>query len=237
MLNRILGKFGFVLHKKTFLSQCYVRCSDFSPLEQLFYKFLHKDFFFIQIGANDGVSFDPIYDLVTENNVKGVVLEPIPFIYQKLKKNYEAYSNIIPINMAIHKAEKKMDIYYANPDKNTLPDWTKGIGSFNNEHYKLNDLSSEDILKTEVTCMSLEELLNKYKIHSVDLLQIDTEGYDYEIIKMIDFSKLKPPIISFEHGVLDGLMSNKKLNECQEILFKNDYNIITLKRDCIAYLR
>jgi hypothetical protein len=36
------------------------------------------------------------------------------------------------------------------------------------------------------------------KNFDLDYLQIDTEGFDYEILKMIDFSIIKPKLIKFE---------------------------------------
>ena len=35
---------------------------------------LTNDFFFLQIGANDGVSFDPIHQLVTRYKLKGICI-------------------------------------------------------------------------------------------------------------------------------------------------------------------
>jgi hypothetical protein len=39
-------------------------------------KTIGEDFFFIQIGACDGKEFDPIYRLVQEHNLAGVLVEP-----------------------------------------------------------------------------------------------------------------------------------------------------------------
>ena len=35
-----------------------------------------KELFFIQIGANDGISVDPIHNLVKKNNWTGILFEP-----------------------------------------------------------------------------------------------------------------------------------------------------------------
>ena len=56
---------------------------------------------------------------------------------------------------------------------------------------------------------------------TIDLLQIDVEGYDYEIIKMIDFERVKPLIIHFEHGHLP----IEQFEECLEVLIKQGYAI------------
>ena len=40
---------------------------------------------------------------------------------------------------------------------------------------------------------------HKYEINKLDLLQIDAEGYDFELLKIFPFSKVTPRIIHFEH--------------------------------------
>ena len=49
----------------------------------------HKDFFFVQIGANDGFKADPIYLYVRKYGWKGILVEPVSYIFEKLKENYK----------------------------------------------------------------------------------------------------------------------------------------------------
>ena len=49
-----------------------------------------------------------------------------------------------------------------------------------------------------VKCVKFSDFIKSKNIRSLDLLIIDTEGYDYEIIMSIDFEILKPNIIRFE---------------------------------------
>ena len=235
IINKILNLFGLVILRKLNFSNQYIQISDFSPLKQLFYKNLHADFFFVQIGANDGISYDPIFSLVTKEKVKGIVIEPIPDIFTQLKNNYKDYPQVEPLNLAIHKDQKEMTVYRVDPKNKKYPEWTKGTPSFNKSHHQLSFIEEEDIIEEIVKCISFDDLIEKYSIKKIDLLQIDTEGYDAEIIKMIDFDKLCPTIISFEHGLPQGIMTLKQFEECQEILLKNKYNIIVLENDAIAY--
>ncbi|OFZ56845.1 MAG: hypothetical protein A3D92_18725 [Bacteroidetes bacterium RIFCSPHIGHO2_02_FULL_44_7] len=69
--------------------------------------------------------------------------------------------------------------------------------------------------------MTLKDLLQKYNITDIDLLQIDVEGYEYEIIKSIDFNVIRPKIIHYE---------NKHLNiddnrECAILLKAKGYTV------------
>ena len=49
---------------------------------------------------------------------------------------------------------------------------------------------------------SLDELLIRHHIDDLDLLQIDAEGYDLEIIAMIDFNTTRPRFINYERVLL-----------------------------------
>ncbi len=44
-----------------------------------------EPFFFIQVGANDGVLDDPIRALILEYRLAGLLIEPLPDIFEKLK--------------------------------------------------------------------------------------------------------------------------------------------------------
>lgn len=234
-IKQLIDKNGYQLFEKFFFNKHYQLKSEFYPLQQLLYQKLHPAFFFVQIGANDGISFDPIYNFVTKEQVNGIALEPITSIFEKLKKNYAPFPNVIPVNKAIHKTEKEMVLFRVDPENKQYPDWTIGTASFDKSHHDLGKVNDSDIIEENVQCISLNDLISEYKINHIDLLQIDTEGYDYEIIKMIDFDKIAPSIISFEHGFSAGIMSQEKLFEIQELLMSYKYNIVMLQNDCIAY--
>lgn len=44
---------------------------------------------FVHIGANDGKTGDPIWKYVKRDKWRGVFVEPISSMFEKLKKNYE----------------------------------------------------------------------------------------------------------------------------------------------------
>src|SRR5216683_542034 len=69
------------------------------------------DFFFVQVGACDGVSFDALYDFVVKHNLPGIVIEPVPDLYRELKANYSRCLSIIPLNVALHRTAKQVEMY------------------------------------------------------------------------------------------------------------------------------
>jgi hypothetical protein len=84
--------------------------------------------------------------------------------------------------------------------------------------------------------VSYSQLLQDYEITEIDLLLIDTEGYDYEILMGIDLNNLRPRIIRFEHGVRDSVMSESNFIEIVERLNSYGYQIMAESYDATAYL-
>ncbi len=189
---RIINKLRRMLHKNSIL---------FSSKKTLNTNFkANSRFSFIQIGANDGISFDFLYDFVIKRKTEGIAIEPVLEYYTDLVENYKNYPEIIKVNKAVHPIEKKAFIYKINPTaKHKYPDWVKGIASFDPEHHKKTNIATNDIIAEEVLADTLMNIVqDNYGQNYVDYLQIDTEGFDYEVLKMIDFSFFKPLIIKYE---------------------------------------
>ena len=194
----------------------------------------NADFFFVQIGANDGIRADDTYDLITQHQLKGVVLEPLVDMFEHLCQNYSKHDQIQKINKAIHASEKRMTLYRIKADAK-VPDWCHGIASFDKNNLLNHKAKSvpnieQYIIEEQIECISLDELFEEEKISSVSFLQLDTEGYDFEIIKMIDFNKIKPQIIRYESNLLPKI--DNKL--CIELLHQNGYTFFDEGNDIIA---
>jgi FkbM family methyltransferase len=209
-------------------------------LEPLLYRRLKKTgkLFFVQVGANDGVFRDPLFEFVTSHHdqVSGLALEPMRETFQQLQANYAKFPHVTPVNAAIHTTEKQLDIYKVDPDySGKLPEWVRGIASFDPEHHKSLDVPAEAIITESVRCLTFDELLSEYDVEHIDLLQIDTEGYDAEIIKSIDFSKTRPSIIRFEHNLEAGNMQASAFIELADLLHQQGYDVILETQDATAY--
>ncbi len=210
--------------------------------ESFLYRHLavHKTLTFLQIGANDGKMNDPIYDFNIKNKdtVMGYVLEPLPDIYELLVKNYKDCHNIKPFNLAIHSTESEMYLHRVHPKfTSAVPLFARGIASFDKNHWKKTTLIPNEKFMEEVKvkCISFTEFIKSNSIKHLDLLLLDTEGYDYEIIMSIDFKKIKPKIIRFEHGVRNNIMSPEKFLKVCEYLNSKGYQIIAESYDATAY--
>ena len=227
-LRWFFDKFGYRLH----------RVEKLNVLEPLLYRRLAKsrDFFFVQIGANDGVFCDPIWEFVTRNQVAGMVVEPLKGAFEQLVANYRPFPKVQAVNTAIHASLKSAEIYSVDPARlPQLEAWARGTASFKRQHLVDAGLPADAIRTETVGCVTLEELLRQHGVGAIDLLQIDTEGYDAEIIRMIDFRNRKPAIIHFEHGMPNGIMTPAEFNQCASLLMDNGYLLATEYFDAVAY--
>ena len=159
-----------------------------------------SSFNFVQIGANDGVSFDFLYQFVTARDSKGLAIEPVRYYFDKLKNNYSDYANVFPLNVAIHSEEREVIIYNVNPKHTSIyPEWVKGIASLDINHLKKNGIFDSHILKNVVPAIPVENIFEYERCPThIHYIQIDTEGYDYEILRRIPLLKIKPYVIRFE---------------------------------------
>lgn len=204
---------------------------DFIELLENFYP-EGSDFTIIQIGANDGISHDNIYKFIKKHNAKGILIEPIKDYYLKLCENYKNYPKIIKVNVALHPTEKEIKIFRIRKEfEKELPDWVNGIASINYEHHIKLGIPSEAIVEEIVPAKSFSQLMEDFnEISTIDLLQIDTEGFDFEILLMVDFNKYSPNFIKFEHCNL----TNDDYKAAKQLLKENGYILFTVGNDTIA---
>lgn len=190
-------------------------------------------FNFIQVGANDGISFDFLYEFVISRESSGLVIEPVIDYYKELVSNYKDFPEIIKVNKAVHSFEKSKKIFKVkDSSRHKYSDWVKGIASFDENHHMKTNILKEDIEVENVLADTLMNIISEFSSKKkIDFLQIDTEGYDLEILKMIDFSLLKPLIIKYEHINLEkeDLLSSKQLLMNQGYVLHSDvYNTIAI---------
>lgn len=207
-----------------------------SDLLQRFNDFKKNQIFFFQIGANDGIKDDPIHNFVINNKWKGILVEPLPDTFNMLQKNYaEAQDRLTFENVAVSNKSGELPFYIVNNSENLNYhfDFT-AFSSFSKDVLIKNFKDYPEIVKNieeiKIKTTTIHELLIKHSVSHVDLLLIDTEGYDFEILKTIDFNNFRPDLIIFEVSNLN----RKDFNKSIEILKKNEYKLYINYIDCIA---
>jgi len=179
------------------------------------------NFSFILVGAHDCISYDFIYDFILKRKSSGICIEPQPDIYLQLVKNTSFNPNIMTVNKAVHQTSKEVNLYRVEPKRlKELPGWASGIASLYPHHHERSQVPSSLIETIKVGSDNLMTMVTSHNFHGErDLLQIDTEGYDLEVLKMVDFKILQPLIIKLEHVSL----GSDEIRHAKSILKNENY--------------
>jgi len=244
----VLGSFGYEL-RRTNLNRNPQTEKQLTPEHFFDMYFAHinpDDFFFVQIGANDGKSRDMLHQYVVERRLPGILVEPQRDIFERLIKTYSRHTNLQFANVAIAPIEGLQDFYKVKDSFIHKDNYfeTTAIASFDREVFrktlarrigKIIECVSDDLDDyTEIVqedTLSFGSLVRKYDIQKIDFLFLDCEGYDYEIIKMVDFTIFSPSIINFESKFL----SDRDRAACEELLMTAGYQVFRHGNDTCAF--
>jgi FkbM family methyltransferase len=200
---------------------------NFNFSSKLFKKLKNKQLFFIQIGANDGVYQDPIYNF--NENWDGILIEPIPNVFSQLKENYKnRNSNLIFENLAVGNRNGFID-FFIPKDYNEV-DWKSKIASIDKSIGMLKDMETICI---NVEINTLDNIIKKHKVKKIDVLVIDIEGKEKDIFDTYSFS-IKPKIIYFENRFLsydEMLQLNSKFNDLGYRIFREKDNTLLILKN------
>jgi FkbM family methyltransferase len=172
---------------------------------------------YFQIGTNNGN--DLFRELVKKNKPDTVILvEPNVNLINEIKRNYSGIKNVYIYNNAIYyNNDEEIELYI--PAKNGIIGTRADNGiTYNTGHFSLvpmNDWGNKnDMVKITTKSITFDKICSSHNITNIEYLQIDTEGFDTEIIKMIDLSKYKINKIRFEKW---GFESERFTNHNKEL--------------------
>lgn len=164
----------------------------------------NKEAFILQIGSNDGKTGDPLNQLLNKyQKWKALFVEPVPYLFERLKDNYPDKNRFVFENAAINEGDR-LNFYWVDPEAKDelfdLPYWYDQLGSFNEQHIinELGDKMKPFILSQELEGITLKALLERNNIKLIDLLHIDTEGHDWKILSQLDLETYAPKFILYE---------------------------------------
>jgi FkbM family methyltransferase len=190
-----------------------------------------KDYGLVVIGAHFGVWLEKEISEYSQQNI--ILVEPVPYNNKVLEKKFSDFENISICKNAIFSKNKLENFYYV--DENSIPKlgkhWASGIGSFDKKHIlnhksKRFQIQESDINTIEIDFITFNKLVEIYSIRSIDKLQIDVEGAEYEVLRTIDFKNIKIKKILFESKHFDGTFKEgEKLKEIKEKLMYEGYKL------------
>ncbi len=186
-----------------------------------------KELVFFDVGAHHG---ETVKTFINKFNIKEMhCFEASPYNFKILSKNIKKYNiknNIFLNNLGIG-SEKKLA--FLNQTQETS---SSTINTFNkNSKYlkkKLKILNvrglNEYYKKVAIDLITIDEYLEKKNIKEIDILKIDTEGFEFDVIKGLNLKKNKlVKFIYFEHHYDDMIKKNYTFSDINTILIKNGF--------------
>ena len=157
--------------------------------------------FFIEAGANDGVSQNNTFLLEKELHWKGMLIEPNPHAFSICS----THRNCILENCALVPLDYKSDYIEGDFEQSTFAE--SMMGGCSSIHKKT----------TRAKACKLSDLLYKHNISKIDFFSIDVEGYEIEAMNGLNFETHSPSYILYE----DHEHRNVEYNQKFEDFFEN----------------
>jgi FkbM family methyltransferase len=219
LLRKVIRKHGYQIQKYPFAAFSPIPVFDLSV--QLLMAVRGNRLNFIQVGANDGEYGDPLHRYILKYPWHGILIEPQPDTFAKLRENYAAMKNrLIFENIAIAKGLSTIAMYRVRGHPNV---YEASVVSVNPKAVARQlGLRPRDLERFFVPCTTLNELVRKYSMSHIDVLQIDAEGCDYDVLKTLDLSETSPLIVQFEHGQL----TRQKVSGAVDYLNSHGYRVL-----------
>lgn len=177
--------------------------------------------FYVEIGANHPISTSSTY-LMYQRGARGVLVEPNPelgaLIQTARPKDVLVPSVVLPAPQAC------ATLFIGNAHE---------LSSVNKAHVEsFGDFDGIGGIRDniEVSAVGINELLTPYA-NKVDFLSIDCEGLDYDLVKAIDYERIRPAVIQCEPSehYLKGIRARIiNLMECRSyrLTAMTDINVI-----------
>jgi FkbM family methyltransferase len=80
--------------------------------------------------------------------------------------------------------------------------------------------------KIPIQVITLDSFIDKHNIQSIDLLKIDTEGYELNVLKGASKYSQKIKLIYFEHHYDDMIIKNYKFGDIHNLLKEKGFKMI-----------
>lgn len=152
--------------------------------------------FVVDVGAADGIRYSNSRYLIDELGWSGLLVEPHPTFFDRIKSLYEDSNKVSVVNAAVYSKEGEMPFYVYGRDEHaqvsTLSETFKDkVTRVHGDKFEAEP--------TQVRVLKLSSILEGVK--NIDFLSIDCEGVDMEVLLSNDWEKHRPSLVCVEHSM------------------------------------
>jgi len=183
----------------------------------------------VQIGAFDGQVDDPVADILQNENVSAILVEPQKIPYERLVARYATNPRVCLINAAVAEHDGVVKLYV--PGSAASPK-----ASLFAQHHRRFGSDAKEVREFEVPSISVGSLVKRLHGERLHLLQVDTEGMDYQILKWFFDAGVEPDVLNFESLHLskaERLASRRLLNTREYWWIESDQDTFALKESLV----
>lgn len=204
-IRHLLGRLGYRIQGTRYTPRQLLdpRCSRVLDLGDVIARLMLErghELTFIQVGAFDGITADPLHRYISRYGWRGVMVEPQPRAAAQLRELYKGNDRIRIIQAALDQQCGTRTLFTV--ESQSAPVWAEGMASFRREHITKHEYLipglPEMIREIAVDCIPFEDVFAQLDLPRVDLLQIDAEGADEFLLSLFPFDRVKPAIIHWE---------------------------------------
>ena len=166
-------------------------------LEEIVFKQC-KDGFFVDVGANHPEHINNTLYFERTNNWKGINIEPIPTLYEKLQC---IRSNCINVNCAIDSKEGDFDFVLNQGYTESI----SGLEEYYHPRHKERLLKENQQFNSQtkivkICTKKLETIFDQHNVKHINYLTIDVEGAEFAVVQSINFDKVFIDVIEFDNN-------------------------------------
>ena len=176
----------------------------------------------IDVGSHKGEYINSIKKKFKIQTIYG--FEPNPDIFKILKKKI-IDKNIYIFNCGI--SEKRGTInFYKNLESSSSSanKLNKESKYYKKKYFLLNFFNSNEVeIKIDIEVIRLDEFYKSEKLKAIDLIKIDTEGFELKVLKSLGDKIHNIKMVHFEHHFDDMVIKNYKLTDIHNYLIKKEF--------------
>ena len=190
LARRWLERAGILAKRSFGLNQLDLKLAEYVPL---------RNGFFVEAGANDGISQSNTAYCELYRGWRGLLVEPIPQLAERCRRNRPGAIVEQCALVSADYADDAINMTYCN--LMSLVSGARGSKDADQAHLDAGRRflePDEETCSVRVPARTLTSVLTQHGVECIDLLSLDVEGFEADVLRGLDFGRYAPRHILVE---------------------------------------